>query len=150
MKRLAIVTALILLFAACEGPIGPAGEQGTQGEQGIQGEQGPAGDDAYTEVVRVRGHLDMDGAAAWTLAHRDVSPDHMPLVNVWVRATMNDPYRLVATSEAPGEYAVVYVDYDSGTEQYIIGIYLPDCAGLEYVMVVMFYSESPPPSRPTA
>ena len=44
--RRAGARALVLVLAACEGPVGPEGPEGPQGPQGLQGDagsQGPAG-----------------------------------------------------------------------------------------------------------
>ena len=43
MKTLVMAVLILMLAAACAGPVGPAGEIGPQGERGMRGEEGPMG-----------------------------------------------------------------------------------------------------------
>ena len=49
-----ILSSLLLLFAACEGPTGPEGPQGEEGQEGpigSEGPTGPAGEDGNANVT---------------------------------------------------------------------------------------------------
>lgn len=121
------------------GPMGPVGEQGT------------AGDDAYTGVLRIAGHLDTYGRATCTTEQTGASPDYMPLVNVWVRRCASDPYKLVTTSELcawSDGCAEISIHHSTTTKQFWIRLFLPEFAGAQYVLVIVFYPESVPYSRP--
>lgn len=169
MKRASVVAVLIALFMGCQGPMGPAGKhgpagvqglqgiagpegpegpQGQEGSQGPQGPQGVPGQDAYSDVIRIAGQLDGNGATAWKVSAApngtSTASNEMPLVNVWIRRSASGAYRLVATSEMPYSWdghAHVSIRYSEYTKQFTITVSLPEFGGSEYVIVIVFYPQ---------
>lgn len=69
MKRLSILffTAIVLLFAACEGEVGPQGPPGLDGQDGTNGSNGQDGQSYIGTVFEVTGNFTADNEYALTL-----------------------------------------------------------------------------------
>jgi hypothetical protein len=122
---------VLVLLAACEGPVGPAGPkgdrgdtgpqgptgpmgptgpQGPQGPQGPEGPQGPAGTSAPTYFYS--GQLDADGWVAVQLPIEAGTISRLPAVTCYVSSSAGGPWWQVAGEEGTDNFCGVLLHSD--------------------------------------
>lgn len=113
MRRL---LALVVLLAACEGPMGPEGPAGPQGPPGPigpsgalgpTGDTGPAGPEGRVNHLTVAGTLDFEGFALVHLPAAVGSLQRPPLITCYVaQSSSHTTWLIVATASGLGTCAI--------------------------------------------